>query len=318
MPRVMIRLPTVFVIGAGASKPYGFPLGPELRNRVIDATRGMPARDKFYRSGDVGKVLATLDIRENYHEFQRALVTSGYMSVDQFLEKNTGYTAIGTLAIALALVPCEQPAKLFPPGAPPNDHWYEVLVEMLEVGDPKYLRNRVTFVTYNYDRSLEAYLWNVIRNRLRGARRDMLARHLKHTPILHLHGQLGTLESMPYGWGQKMLAGDIQAAAKGIKVIHQVSPRTAAFVAARKALLAAQRIYFLGFGYNQTNLTRLQVFSREWSAIRRKECIVRGTSINMSDRQWRRACTALNGNMSATPRYRKSVKSFLYDCVDVD
>jgi hypothetical protein len=273
----MIRVPTVFVIGAGASKPYGFPLGSELRNLTVDPRPRWPKRERVFRRNDLLSVLEVVDPEEQYGRFSIALQSSGYTSVDQFLEKNPRYTAIGTIAIALALIPCERREKLFPPASPRSDHWYEVLVEMLDVGDPKYLRNRVTLVTYNYDRSLETYLSHVIRSRLEHhehhARRDVLARHLKHVPILHLHGQLGALDARPYGW--QMLPSDVQIAANGIKVIHAVNPQTAAFVAARKALREAKRIYFLGFGYNETNLARLKVFSREWSAARRKGCIVR-------------------------------------------
>ena len=31
----MIETPTLFVLGAGASKPYGYPTGPELRSEIV-------------------------------------------------------------------------------------------------------------------------------------------------------------------------------------------------------------------------------------------------------------------------------------------
>lgn len=310
----MISLPTVFIVGAGASHPYGFPIGSELRNLVIDPLRKVPVRDRVVRRAAHSSVIESLGLDDKYQVFVRALRSSGYSSVDQFLEKNSGFTDIGTLAIALALVPCEQPARLIPPAAPLKDHWYEVLVEMLEVGTPRYLRNRVTVVTYNYDRSLEAYLSLVIRNRLRGARSETVEKHVSHIPVIHLHGQLGDLRTRPYSDE----LDQIQLAAAGIKVIHAVNPRTPEFRAAHAALSGAKRIYFLGFGYNETNLTRLKVFNEEWpGGLVEDICIVRGTSLNMSEKQWVRACDLTKGNMPYAPRYRQRVTVFLRDSVDV-
>jgi hypothetical protein len=44
----MTSVPTVFVLGASTSQPYGFPLGPELRNLVIDPFRGLSARERIF------------------------------------------------------------------------------------------------------------------------------------------------------------------------------------------------------------------------------------------------------------------------------
>ena len=37
----MIKTPTVFVLGAGASQPFGFPLGFELRDSAINMIKGL-------------------------------------------------------------------------------------------------------------------------------------------------------------------------------------------------------------------------------------------------------------------------------------
>ncbi len=111
-----------------------------------------------------------------------------------FLERSPEFTDIGTLAIAATLIPCESHSRLFPPNAPRRDHWYEVFANMLDVGERRYLRNRVTVITYNYDRSLEQYFASVMLNRL-PARGSAVWRHYEHIPVLHLHGQLGEFGS---------------------------------------------------------------------------------------------------------------------------
>ena len=46
-------------------------------------------------------------------------------------------------------------------------------------------------------------------------------------------------------------------AAAGIRVIHEGSAQEPQFVRARESLSEADRVYFVGFGYDQTNLERL-------------------------------------------------------------
>jgi|KBSMisStaDraftv2_1062788.scaffolds.fasta_scaffold271512_1 hypothetical protein len=316
----MITKPSVFVIGAGGSRPYGFPLGAELVGDVLAPLRRLSAREREGRS-TVKEIVEELGLKNTYDEFLKALRTSGYPSVDRFLEKNPRFDEIGRLAIAYALLPCETDDRLFPPHAPRRDHWYEVFANILELGDRrKYLRSPVTIITYNYDRSLEYYLGNLMLNRL-PRRGRTLWRHHDHIPILHLHGTLGQL-----GVGDDCVSYEtapnakyLQLAARGISVVHTAKPNTHAFTAARRALRDAERIYFLGFGYNPVNVARLRVFDHAWSLKKRARCIVRGTSVGMSRREWEQTCqVTFNGNMAPQPGYRSSITTFLREAVDLD
>lgn len=271
-------------------------------------------------------LMSDLSLSDRLKVFVEQLRTSGYGSVDQFLEQRPQFTDIGTLSIAAVLLPCEShEERLFPPGAPERDHWYETLVRLLSVGDRNYLQNHVTIVTYNYDRSLEYYLYSVMRTRLGRTHGDKIARHLAHVPVLHVHGKLGefgsnvsaTARTVPYG--TPLDAESVQIAAREIRVIHRANPDTPEFVAVRRALREAGRIYFMGFGYNPTNLDRLQVFRREWSVAKRAKCVVQGTSLGMSAKDWERTCkVAMCGNMLVRPRYRQTVNTFLHNAVTVD
>jgi hypothetical protein len=319
----MFKRPTVFVLGAGASHPYGFPLGSGLRDIVIAPERGYPERERaFWRHP--GQLARELGMEKQYRAFTEKLRLSAYASVDQFLEKNSAFTDVGRLAIAAALIPRERPPLLFPPLAPRRDHWFEVFANMLHVGDRKFLRNRVTIITYNYDRSLRNYLWNVMAARLPSTS-SVRRKHFYHLPIIHLHGQLGMLGALvdakhgtlPYG--TPLDAEAVQVAMREITVIHAANPTTHEFIAARQALREAERIYFLGFGYNPTNLDRLQVFRNSWSAKRKAKCIVRGTSVGLSERDWHATCAnTLGGAMPLKPRYRQGITAFLRNVVDVD
>lgn len=144
----MISKPTVFILGAGASKPYGYPLGWELRERIL----ALP---------DDCELFPKLDHAPNeFIQFKKALAESPAESIDAFLEHRDEFTRIGKHAIAAELLKCEQRERLYDPGN--EDDWYRYLFNRMTAGVrfDHFLQNEVSFVTFNYDRSLEEYLFN--------------------------------------------------------------------------------------------------------------------------------------------------------------
>jgi hypothetical protein len=83
---------------------------------------------------------------------------------------------------------------------------------------------------------------------------------LEQIPIIHLHGMLGLLPHIR-GTGRDYSAGlnpdVIRIAADGIKIVHEVQPDKE-FQQAKQLIDDAQDIVFLGFGYLETNIERLQ------------------------------------------------------------
>jgi hypothetical protein len=66
--------PLVFVLGAGASKPYGYPTAQELVERIA-----------FDEPGDN----SPLSTRDEFRELQKNLATSKTPSVDMFLGRDS-------------------------------------------------------------------------------------------------------------------------------------------------------------------------------------------------------------------------------------
>ena len=62
---------------------------------------------------------------------------------------------------------------------------------------------------------------------------------------------------------------------KGIKIIHEAVEHDPEFVKAREALLQAEYIAFLGFGYHPANLKRLRMHECAGS-------VVQGTTFGMT------------------------------------
>ena len=81
---------------------------------------------------------------------------------------------------------------------------------------------------------------------------------------MHLHGQLGELifsgsNGRPYGNTVNALTLSKCLGDDGIQIISEADASTSAFVFARNRLNEAQRVAFLGFGYDATNIQRLEI-----------------------------------------------------------
>ncbi len=83
----MITRPTVLVLGAGASQPYGFPLGSELRIDILRLadSRALRAGYEGAAEGAALAIRANLNLHPLFTEFVSAFKNSGFYSIDAFL-----------------------------------------------------------------------------------------------------------------------------------------------------------------------------------------------------------------------------------------
>lgn len=237
----MISRPTTIVLGAGASVPFGFPSGRQLVDRLC--------------SPGIGHRLITAGFPERMvREFQTSLARSATASIDSFLENQPTYRELGKLGIAEVLVPCEVPDLLW---KRTETHLYEYLLQQLQCPVADFVRNRLSVITFNYDRSFDVYLTEALRHRYALAHKDAveLASAIE---TIHVHGQLGSLNERAYEPSHALT----QLAAQGLRIIHEDVTGSAAFVRARQLLRESERLVFLGFGYHPVNLERLAIQDR--------------------------------------------------------
>jgi hypothetical protein len=120
--------------------------------------------------------------------------------------------------------------------------------------------NRVSFITFNYDRSVEQFFFAALKNSfgVEGAELETLFSHLR---IVHVHGLLGKFGT---GDGARRFSPDVnettvKIAASGIKVIHEAKDEVLLeYKQAHQLLAQADVVYFLGFGYQEDNVRRLR------------------------------------------------------------
>ncbi len=126
-----------------------------------------------------------------------------------------------------------------------------------------FANNKLSFVTFNYDRTVEHFFFSALSNTYNREEADVRA-VLQHIPVVHLHGRLGALPwqggpSRPFG--TNVTRESLRVAADSIKIIHEdvTDGRDQDFAQAKKLLTEAEQIFLVGFGYNATNVERLGI-----------------------------------------------------------
>ena len=252
----MIKTPTALILGAGASKPFGFPTGHELKESIVANIR--PQVNSTLRNS-----LRDLGIPEDeVHSFFAALKDSGRSSVDAFLEYRTEFLKVGKYAIALSLMPYEEHHRLFQFDGKAAD-WYEYLFNKTNTSFEMFDHNELYIITFNYDRSLEYYLFTALKNSFNMSE-EKCAEKMKGMPIIHVYGALCALPwqggiSRPYMPG--LSPDNVKNASDQILIMSECSYKSEQFERAYQILYKVKRIYFLGFGYGEANLERLGLSS---------------------------------------------------------
>jgi len=326
----MIKKATVFVLGASASLPYGYPSGETLVTEIVDELQSKASLFELCRQ---------LEFTErDIISFAESLNRSGDKSIDAFLERNAGFIRLGKIAITLKLIEKEDEDFLFSPG---DDKWYGHLVNELKSASVETFSNNVSFLTFNYDRSFDHYLFNSIMSSYEEIKDSaMCAEMVKKIPLIHLHGQIGKLPwqecqgiDRPYSKStpssdllkRALLAGvdwiDLSQArhfmfdiSNQIKIIHEKElDNDSGFQEAKKLLSKANNIYFLGFGYHDDNLRRLNIAGLS-PAVKRH---IDGTSYGVGAAKKRHINSVTKGKINLSDRNYKIIE-FLKESVDFE
>jgi hypothetical protein len=251
----MIKSPTVFILGAGASVEYGLPLGARLIAQIVDA---------LGETGVLRQALVNARMsRTELENFASHLTGADLTSIDAFLEKNTDeFVQVGKASIATMILFREQDARRHLFTNPPADHWLKYLWNLMraEVDVSSFVKNQVSFVTFNYDRLVEHYYDTVLASAFNLSGSDASALRERAIQIVHLHG---AIVGRTFGEYTHPLEGTtVHNIAAGIRVIHDQMPTNdPGFEAAYELLRRASKVCLLGFGYHAENLRRLRLNS---------------------------------------------------------
>lgn len=246
----MLEKPTVLILGAGASAPFGFPTGIELSRQLVAELR--PGHAAFKSLQDCCEFLD-----EQIAEFRDAFLYSGKNSIDAFLEHRTEFLTIGKTATAALLINYERAGKLFDF----DNSWLRYLYNRLNTSFEEFDQHQLSIVTFNYDRTVEHFFFTSLKNSY-GRPDEECKDALSNIPFIHLHGSLGDLPWQGKNgrdFSPHIDRDTLSVATQGIKIIHEKidDGRDKDFERAKSLMSNSKQIFLMGFGFNRTNIERL-------------------------------------------------------------
>jgi len=246
-----MRPKTTLILGAGASCPYGFPTASELREILVqkNPTRVKEILDRLNAPSRLGDIvmrsLLTRFPDKIIQRFQNEFFWSQTGSIDEFAqERGDVFTKVARVALATIFLQCESSAYL-------DGNWYRAFRRwLLSKGPGSIPYDRVQIITFNYDRSLEYYLWKAIQYTYdlpEGDAFDVAGHLLVH----HVYGSLGRLRGSTATTDAVTWASTedrfVDPAAESLHLVRPTSIGLPTEVA--DFLTHSEFVCFLGFGF---------------------------------------------------------------------
>ena len=210
----------VLVVGAGASKEVGLPIGAELRSKIAEALNIQYEYGRTQVSGskhidNAFRVLVE-DLNPPSNNINSHLESSWRIrdampqaiSIDNFIDSHREDERIaicGKLAIANCILAAEAESDLY---VHRREHhskidftsvestwfnaFFQLLTENCREQEIEARLGQVAIITFNYDRCIEHYLHGALQNYY-GVSSQRAAEALKQLQVFHPYGSVGTL-----------------------------------------------------------------------------------------------------------------------------
>lgn len=277
-----------FVLGAGASYEARMPTGNELRDliasgltlKVDDFGRMAGGDDQIRESLYVlGQRPGSTRTVNDYYQAARRISAAMPQapSIDNFIDSHRAdpaVAAVGKLAIASSILKAERSSSLYV--SPDNiyntvnfqrlaDTWFNAFFQLVclnaQVEDLPGRFSRVRIVTFNYDRTLEHFLFHSIQNYY-GTKPERAAEILSHLSIFHPYGKVGALPwqgegtAVPFGAG--ISSSTLTQIANTLRTFTEGTSETESQIELiRNCVFEAETLVFLGFAFHELNLRLL-------------------------------------------------------------
>ena len=293
----MITANTCLILGAGASAPYGFPTAAALRTLLLSievpnagqttlnfpvvgldgsiqdrrfeanlATEKRPRRSENDWRTFLNSVCKTVGCEEQVlSAFRTTFFKARRTNIDKFIQRyEDEYGLVGRLQLAATILNCERDRWL-------DGDWYSQLFEeMVPNGPEDVQQDRLSVITFNYDRSFEQFFTTGFQHSFRLSN-DEASALFSRIRLVHVYGTLGTLGSTPYGKLEY-----VREAAERISFIRDAR-RPACKTELEEAVGGARNVCFIGFGFAAENVA---LFKSSWFANKRLLATSRGLSPN--------------------------------------
>jgi len=235
----MNSIDTVYVIGAGASVPYGMPTGPQLKDQILAAIPEFYERHRIMDENQ-GALL------ELEHNFKMAPMAS----IDAFLVSRPHLSSEGKLLISECILNAELESNINKQNI--DGDWLTYLFNHLELNRFPERLDKVAFVSFNYDRLIERFFYHASIS----AYNDPM---ILKPNIIRIHGSLGDYnhqEFKLYRNQGKYPYLEIAKAAGNLKIVHDEGENNEADEA-KNVIANASRVFFLGLSYAPDNIKKI-------------------------------------------------------------
>jgi hypothetical protein len=283
----VIRNKTVFVLGAGFSAEVGFPMGTELKRQIRELANTINSNGIAEASHQAIYEALAQDIgrlRETMQTLASALDL--HPSIDALVhhfEGDPDIALVARMAIADSILRAEGSVdwgktvrngqRQLAPLHDVSDSALASLFNHMLYGVTRSNLHRaldyVSFVNFNYDRSLEHYFFNALKQRSR-LDDDTAARFVREMRVWRPYGSLGRLslrpeEARPHCIEFGARHAPLEHIAWGIRTYSEAAEADV-LEEARAAIANAERVVFLGCAYHDQNLDLLRSEERKRGA----------------------------------------------------
>lgn len=336
-------------MGAGASCPYGYPSGVRLRELICfeggslyggfrNSYLNYQNAEKFDQSAKDAK-------RNEIGQFIKAFKDSNIKSIDLFMANNPKLANIGKYIIAFEIFRAEREScfgeylkrkkeqlenvqqditkKKYIRGNSgfQGEDWYFYLynriVEGLIGNDalPDFSDDKISFITFNYDRSLEQFFYESLSYLFSEVPKDRIIQTLKQLKMLHVYGQIASLKWQNANdyveYKSQTDESLLQHAVNNVKTIYE-EKQNPELIEAQNLIKKSEQMFFLGFGYAPENMEVLGLPS-----IIPQTCLVYGTAFGANDKEVKRIHKRIiNGDTTDSKAARRKVIEST-DCLEL-
>ena len=281
----MLKSKTLFVVGAGASKEVGLPVGSELKS-IIGSKLNIRFEDGHRLASGDRTIWDALEIYSrkvdssggSANKYRGAAITLSDAlefgsSIDAVLDthwENARAQLCGKLGIIASILEAEKKSQLaltsdrVLKSSSITNTWYsrffERLVDGVPRSDPGRIFQNVSFITFNYDRCIEHFLFQAVKqyfNFTDGEARSAM----EPLKVLHPYGIVGSLpwQSLADGleFGSDFDARRLLTIVNKIQTFTEQMSDQEAVGEIRKQVCEADKIVFLGFSFHPQNMKLL-------------------------------------------------------------
>lgn len=263
---------TTFIVGAGASAEYDFPVGSKLLSdirKLVDFDHDIYSQSNLTQDQkQFVSAINSLHVKfDTLKEIKDQIIYAD--SIDRYISRfndDAKKQDVCKIAICLKLFKSEHNCYSDDRGLLKDEFWvsessrgwlfkfFKYLTRRISTSDLDSVFENISIICFNYDRCIEFFLWNMLQ-RAYGITAERASELILKLNIVHPYGSLGTL---PFQAGRRIAFGieypNLNNVYKEIKTFSEAVEDNEINYIISKSMWDAGTIVFLGFSFGQENI----------------------------------------------------------------